>query len=415
KKINCSKFTIYIIIILLFVLPCSKLTNAKFFSNDLIFEINFLGRISTGGDSYDVQVFGDIAYVTCGYQGLKIFNVSDPTNLVQLGSLAEGMYSWQGYAHQFYMDFPLMYIGDGTGGLNIVNVSDPTNPRSISHYTDFYSWDVQILENLGSKIAFVGNGFQADENSGLTIINVTNPANPVLIHHILTGGDVTDLKLVDNYIILMDGISGLVIIDISNYTNPEILDQVSINENMGAHEVLGDLVYAVNYQEGLKIFNISNPSDIILVSEFNESLSSTWDVKIDPETNLAFVIDTELGLKVVNVSNPMQPVLIAEFSDDSLRYNNVFYTEDRIYLDTNFGLTILDYKIKEKGLTTVSNDTTTISSESSISSESITVTSNDTVTLLTTIISDSETSNLLILPFLVTLIVLTLFRRKRCK
>ncbi|MHA1988875.1 MAG: hypothetical protein ACW98D_19835, partial [Promethearchaeota archaeon] len=46
-------------------------------------EIHLLGRISTGGDSYDVQVVSDIAFVTCGYLGLKIFNITDPSNLIK--------------------------------------------------------------------------------------------------------------------------------------------------------------------------------------------------------------------------------------------------------------------------------------------------------------------------------------------
>ena len=83
--------------------------------------ITYLDRIGTGGDTFDVKVINDIAYVTCGYFGLNIFNVSDPQNITRLGSLEEiPIGSSSGYAHQFSIDFPLMYVGDGRGGLNIV-------------------------------------------------------------------------------------------------------------------------------------------------------------------------------------------------------------------------------------------------------------------------------------------------------
>jgi hypothetical protein len=325
------------------------------FSEQVVSESNgvtfhFLGRISTGGDSYDVQVIGDIAYVTCGYSGLKIFNISNPLNLIELGSLPEDNFGpdhHSGYAHQFFIDFPLMYIGDGRGGLHIVNVSDSKNPSSLSHFIDYYSWDIQIVEENGDKIAFTGNGFMGDANSGLAILNVTNPLDPILLGQIKTGGDVTDLKIVGKRAILLDGTKGLTIVNVSSFSNPKILGFKSLNQNMGALEVIDNVVYTVNYQEGLKIFNISNPGEINLIKEFSENMSSTWDVKVDYNRNFVYVVDTELGLKIIDIKDLTKPVLVAEYLDDSLRYNNVFISEDRVYLNTNHGLTILDLKIDE--------------------------------------------------------------------
>jgi hypothetical protein len=76
-------------------------------------------------------------------------------------------------------------------------------------------------------------------------------------------------------------------------------------------------------------------------------------VKIDPEKNLIYVVDTELGLKVIDIKKLGQPVLVAKYSDESTRYNNVFITEDRIYLNTNLGLTILDLKMSEISSSTI--------------------------------------------------------------
>jgi hypothetical protein len=318
--------------------------NEKSLAESISTEILFLGRIGTGGDSYDIQVVDGIAYVTCGYSGLKIFNISDPSNLIELGDLPE---SYSGYAHQFFIDFPLMFIGDGRGGLHIVNVSNPTNPSSLFHYADFYSWDVKVIDENESKIAFVGNGFMGDQNSGLAILDITDPINPVLLGQIKTGGDVTDLQVIGKKAVLMDGVTGLTVINVSSYSDPTIQGQKSLNGQMGALKVIEDIVFTVNYQEGLKIINISDLTDINLISEYSENMSSTWDVKIDLERDLAYVVDTDLGLKIIDIKKLEQPVLIAEYSDESSRYNNVFVSGDRIYLNTNLGLTILDLKMNE--------------------------------------------------------------------
>ncbi len=43
-------------------------------------KITELSRVSTGEDAYSLLVEDDYCYVTCGYSGFKIFDVSDRSN-----------------------------------------------------------------------------------------------------------------------------------------------------------------------------------------------------------------------------------------------------------------------------------------------------------------------------------------------
>ena len=324
-------------------------------------DVTYLNRIGTGGDSFDVQVIDDIAYVTCGYVGLKIFNISIPQNLIELGSLKEiNLGSNTGYAHQFSIDFPFMYIGDGRGGLNIVNVSDPMHPSNVYHELGIYSWDVNILKRSGQKFAFVANGFQS-QGASLAIFNVTNSSNIFLINQINTIGDITDLQIDQstNNVYLMDVNAGLTVVNISSFENLEILSKTPLNRYTGSIAIMNELIFTVNYLGGLKIFNVSDPANVTLIHEYSDKVKSGWDIKIDPVRKLAFITDEDLGLKIFDIQNPLNPTFLQEYADDSIRYNNVFVKGNRIYLNTNNGLTILDLQIKNKSL--VMSETTTTS------------------------------------------------------
>ncbi|MFW9975432.1 MAG: hypothetical protein ACFFDQ_09225, partial [Candidatus Thorarchaeota archaeon] len=78
-----------------------------------------IGQVETG-DAYDVWIDtdDDIAYVTCGYSGVKVFGISDPREPTEVVNIPS---SSNGYAHQFDMRDNLMYIGDGQGGLKIID------------------------------------------------------------------------------------------------------------------------------------------------------------------------------------------------------------------------------------------------------------------------------------------------------
>ena len=73
-----------------------------------------MGQLETG-DAYDVWVDSDnnIAYVTCGYSWVKVYDVSDPHNPTEMANIPS---SSNCYAHQFVMRDNLMYIADGQGG-----------------------------------------------------------------------------------------------------------------------------------------------------------------------------------------------------------------------------------------------------------------------------------------------------------
>jgi len=297
-----------------------------------------IAQIETG-DAYDVWVdtSSNITYVTCGYSGVKAFDVSDPGNPIEIASVSSSL---DYYAHQLVMRNNLMFIGDGRGGLKIINFGNISSPIVLSQYTGDYAWDVEVRGNT----AFVANGYSGT-GGRLTVVNITDPAAPVLLESFTTVGDATDVEVVENLVFVTTSYKGFTVFDFSNETNPtelaQYVGQLTSDTDMGDIEIVGDLAFLSYWDYNLKVLNISDLSDIRVISEFNESMDA-FSVHIDTERNLAFLCDLELGLLLLDIQNPAQITKMTRYFDGG-KPNRIEVVGNLVYMtDQENGFVILE-------------------------------------------------------------------------
>ena len=303
-----------------------------------------IAQVETG-DAYDLWIDTDnhIAYVTCGYSGVKVFNVSNPHNPTQIANVSS---SSNGYAHQLVMRDNLMLIGDGHGGLKIIDFETLSNPVVLTQYTGDYAWDVEVK----GHVAFVANGLTGSGGK-LTIVNVTNPTAPALLSSFTTVGDATDIEVVDHLAFVTTSYKGFTVFDVSNYTNPVQLAQYvgasASDTDLGDLEIVGNLAYLSYWDKGFSVLNISNLSDIEVISESSECQNS-FSVHIDTERNLAFLCDLELGLLLLDVQTPTKLVEVARYSDGG-KPNRVEVIGSLVYMtDQENGFVILEIEDNDR-------------------------------------------------------------------
>jgi len=295
-----------------------------------------IAQVDTG-DAYDVRVDtgNQIAYVTCGYSGMRIFDISDPHNPAQVGYVSP---SSGGYAHQLAVRENLVFIADGYGGIKIVDVTNYSSPVVLGQYIGYYAWDVEVVGNT----AFAAN----THDNGLTIVNVTDSTAPSLLGSHTTVGGATDLELVGDLAFVTTGYGGFTVFDVSDVSGPVQLAQYTGNPTaedigLGDLEIVGDLAFLSYYESSFKILNISDISSIEVISEFNET-SSAFSVHVDVDRSLAFVCDLELGLLVLDIGTPSQPTEIARYFDGG-KPNRVRVVDDLVYMtDQDNGFVILE-------------------------------------------------------------------------
>jgi len=122
---------------------------------------NVLNPVPLG--SYELSDFGSMVYsdgylfVTTGYNGMKVLDVSDPFSITQVAACSVG---W--YASRISQSDDNLYISDqNSGALYVIDISSPVNPYLADEYgTPGYAYDVFCYE---------GMAFVADYLTGLQI------------------------------------------------------------------------------------------------------------------------------------------------------------------------------------------------------------------------------------------------------
>ena len=274
-----------------------------------------VGFYDTPGDIRDVYVSWNYAYVADGSPGLRIIDVSDPTNPTEVG-----FYDTPGYACGVYVSGSYAYVADGSPGLRIIDVSDPSNPTEVG-YCD--TTDCNFNVNVSGNYAYAGTG-----NLGLIIIDVLVPANPFEVGFYQAPLWVEDCPLSGRYAYL--GLCGFKdiktdikevtiserdahlpeldcfeIIDVSNPSNPFKVGSCYIPSYVFGVYVSGNYAYTAAYEAGLRIIDISDPTSPFVVGYYDTI--GNYDYEVYVLGNYAYVADFGGYFRVIDISDPTMP------------------------------------------------------------------------------------------------------------
>ncbi|NHK32511.1 MAG: hypothetical protein FK730_14250 [Asgard group archaeon] len=173
----------------LLVLDCSNPSNIQLISH----YNNYL--IDT------IDIHGEIAYASCGTNGIRILNISNLRNIYEIGNFPA-----RSHFQDVVENDNIVYTVDYNYGFYILDVSDPTNPTKFTRERG-RSYSVTVIDKYANQIAYV-----AGYDSGLRVYNVTTPKKPVLMGSYYDGGYLHDVEVQGDYIYLADGYDGLEIL-----------------------------------------------------------------------------------------------------------------------------------------------------------------------------------------------------------
>lgn len=91
---------------------------------------NYIHRVGSlpTAEAREVVLAGGLAYVADGYSGLKVIDVSIPSNPRLVGST-----DTPDFAFSIAVSGALACIADGIGGLQVIDISDPSVPSIVGH------------------------------------------------------------------------------------------------------------------------------------------------------------------------------------------------------------------------------------------------------------------------------------------
>ncbi len=198
------------------------------------------------GEFTDIELVGDLAYMTARQGGLQIVSVANPGAPELLSTLPT-----VGKAQAVRVQGAYAYVADYDGSFHIVNIADPRRPQLVSS-THVAGWGVD-LDVEGDLV------YLAQMNSGLYIYNVSDPVSPQRIafdrctplalvaqgdHAYVSDGDVNNL---------------LRIYDISYPYAPWQSGLIAIPTPRGL-ALAANMAYVTARWNGVYVVDISNPS-----------------------------------------------------------------------------------------------------------------------------------------------------------
>jgi len=249
------------------------------------------------GTARDVYVDGSYAYVSAGYGGLKIYDISTPITPVKIGEIAN-----LGFIESVAISGDYAYAAAGEDGFLSIDISDPTAPELLDTYRD--SGD----QEHATEVIVSGNlAYLADGHDGFEIFSVLEPDNirrrsevdGVGLYYEALELVGTDLYAVGEY--------GLRIFDVSNEYAPfshGAFNDGGINTDIA---ISGNFAYLADLEEGLEIVNITDISNMAEVGQYNASFDSLVSVTVDG--TYAYIMSHN-GFEIIDVSDVTNPVKI---------------------------------------------------------------------------------------------------------
>jgi len=227
------------------------------------------------------------AYIADSGAGLRIIDVTNPSNPIEVGYC-----DTPGTAFGVYVAGDYTYVADGRGGLRIIDVSDKTSPVEVGSYdTPGSAMDVFVKGTLA---------YIADYDAGLRILDVSNPAAPSKFSYYDTPDATNGVIVDDRFAYLADGTGGLRIIDVSDPYYPESVGQLVTPGYAHGVVVKNGLAYIADSE--LCVVDVSDPAVPVYVCGYDMP-SRAYSVVLMGK--FCYVADLDMGLRVIE---PFYPV-----------------------------------------------------------------------------------------------------------
>lgn len=336
-----------------------------------------IGSLDTEGNAYDVTVIGNTAYVADGTYGLRVVDVSDPTNPKTI----EPGIDFGGNAKAVTVIEDIAYVASEDGGLKVIDVSVPSDPQWIGQ-AGYSVNDVFVTGNLVyaagypalkvidinaptgreviGSVEFTDTGMENSEGitvvgnfayvvgyagwdrytSFLLVIDISAPEDPDIVGSVETPeGYGYDVEVIGDIAYVANSDAGLLLIDVSVPTAPKIIRSVDTPGNAYSIKVIDDAAFVADGANGLVQFDISDPGHPTIIGSVDTPGSALGLAVIG---DMSYVADDNSGLKVVNINDPSPPAIVG-LADTPGNAQSVTVIDDIAYVaDYDSGLQIVD-------------------------------------------------------------------------
>ena len=248
----------------------------------------------------DFALQDSLVYTISGDDSFRIYNVSDPANLVFRGACVDsgGLVSVAGNA---------AFLGD-RWGLYVIDVTNPTSPHRIG------SWGSRIEQvEARGHLCYVTTGSSEPGDITFHILDVAVPSLPYQIGSLDSAGG-KDVYLIDTlaYGAGETYLNKMTIVSVADSTQPRLLGSAG-RPGWGCGvwaSGLAQSAFVGAHFAGLQVYDTRNTS---LPVRDTFVLDACMAVDISVDNGRAYVANELSGLKILDVSDPSKPTTLGSY------------------------------------------------------------------------------------------------------
>jgi hypothetical protein len=290
-----------------------------------IFTMQNVSQFATNGQTLNVVVQGQYAFVTDGEYGILAADISNLESPIVIDSCLIS-----GVARDLAVSGSFVYVADDNYGIKIVDIKDPSNLAVVGSY--------YVSSNTRSVFIY-GHSLFAVTNSDMYILDISNPIQPVYKSNIDIPGNLESVHVDGGYAAVAAGYDKAYIINIFDQYNPYIVGSCDTGDPISrANDVFveGQYVY-IGDDMGLLVYDIGNPTTPVLLGFCNIGDSANG---FFIDGNYAYVAKNEYCLLKIQKADRVQPSLV-----DFLTATNCYgvaIVGKYAYLGCSYSLVIYD-------------------------------------------------------------------------
>jgi hypothetical protein len=264
-----------------------------------------VGYENLNGSLVEVADYSVVVYSPYSMTANNTFytmDVSDPTNPVSLDSYTCPAMTWDLVAKD-----NLVFIACWWDGVRTFNISDPTNIIQLSRVMGWQSGGIpgvewcyaQAIDVEGNYLYVVDyQPFSNEDTYGLYIIDITNPSSPFLINRFQNiTSYAQDISVKDGYAYIADGYGGVEVVDVIDPMNPSVIGYFDLIDGSTGIKVDGNYAYMSEYiLGGLQIVDISNPAIPTLAGWYQPS--GVFALGVESFNGFVYVSDGLGGIQI---------------------------------------------------------------------------------------------------------------------
>ena len=293
------------------------------------------------GGVYDMVQVGNYLYAavyTISAEGLRIYDVSDPENIIKVGGV---VVPGGDYPNQIEVRGNYAYIGarGNADNVKIYDISNPTNPVLVNTFTTALP-SFEVLK-IDESYLFTGtaNGNAGFPMENLEVFDITDPVNPVKTASITEADTVPNFTVGNGFLyklsVPVSGGTKLKVYDLNSLALVNELDLPDLSPvGVNKIDLFGDdtLYISLNGSDDFAVVDVSDPANLILLdridfSDFSTNSNLLYGGGISHNDRYAFVgnVTGFAGVNAVDVSVPYSAQLVGHAGGKTSGYAHVSY------------------------------------------------------------------------------------------